>query len=102
MAMGMARFALCLLTMTLLAAGGLAQPPGPAPADLGLKVTAVPEALYAHVPALEHGHGLLVETIKPGSRAAELGLKPYDIVLAVGTAPVKSGDELQRKLRSLP
>src|SRR5262249_23687261 len=71
-------------------------------AALGLKCSGVPELLYAHLPNLERGQGLVVEIIKPGSRAAELGLKVHDIVLAVGTAPVKSGDELQSKLTTLP
>src|SRR5262245_45467861 len=83
------------------AVGLLAQQPVPARDELGLKLVAVPEALYAHLPALEHGQGLLVETLRPGSRAAELGLKSHDIVLAVGTALVKSADELGRKVRAL-
>jgi membrane-associated protease RseP (regulator of RpoE activity) len=94
------------LALGLLASAGLfAQQPapgGPPHDDLGLKLVAVPAALYAHVPALEHGQGLLVETLKPGSRAAELGLKPYDIVLAVGTTPVKSADAFAGKVRALP
>jgi len=71
-------------------------------AALGLKCATVPESLYAHLPTLQPGQGLLVETIKPNSRAAELGLKPFDIVLAVGTTPVKTSDELRGKLVALP
>ena len=100
-----ARIGLLLLALTALPRIGLAQQTGtPARNDavLGLKLTAVPDALYAHLPTLEHGQGMLVDTIKTGSRAAELGLKPFDIVVAVGNSPVKSGDELQGKLAALP
>jgi len=96
------RLFLILALAVIPTAGLLAQQPAPARDELGLKLVAVPEALYAHLPALEHGQGLLVETLKPGSRAAEFGLKPHDIVLAVGTTPVKSADELGRKVRGLP
>jgi hypothetical protein len=100
-----ARFALSLIALLAVPTAGLiAQQPGP-PRDetgLGLKVTAVPDALYSHLPALEQGKGLLVQTIRPGSPAAELGLKQYDIVLAIGTTPVKSGAELRSRLATLP
>jgi C-terminal processing protease CtpA/Prc len=101
--MRLAHIVLLLSTIAILpTAGLLAQQPVPTRDELGLKLVAVPDALYAHLPALEHGQGLLVETLKPGSRAAELGLKPHDIVLAVGTSPVKSAAELGRKVRALP
>jgi C-terminal processing protease CtpA/Prc len=99
------RFALSLIVfLGGPAAGLIAQQPGPPPdaAGLGLKVTAVPEALYAHLPALEQGKGVLVRAIDPGSRAATLGLKTYDIVLAVGTTPVHNGQDLRARLVSLP
>ncbi len=96
-----AQIALLLLAVCAPPAVVLAQQSA-SPEELGLKLTAVPDALYAHLPALERGHGVLVETVKPGSRAAELGLKPYDIVLAVGTVPVKSGEALPGKLSALP
>lgn len=100
--MRLAHLVLFVLALTIIpAAGLLAQQPGPASDGLGLKLVPVPEALYAHLPALEHGHGLLVESLKTGSRAAEVGLKPYDIVLAVGTASVKSTRDLQQKLHAL-
>ncbi len=94
-----------LLAWPVLPAGRLlAQPVPAAPrgdAALGLRVAPVPEALYAHVPDLPSGQGLLVEAIQPGSRAADLGLKRFDILLSVGTAPVKSGVELQDRLGTL-
>src|SRR5437763_17054202 len=89
--------ALLALTSILLLAGGLRAQQGP----LGIKLVPVPDALYAHLPNLEHGQGLLVETIKPGSRAAEIGLKPYDVLVAVGTTPVKSGELIESKLTTL-
>lgn len=100
--MRFAHVVVLLLTITILpTAGLLGQQPGPMRDDLGLKLVTVPEALYAHLPALERGKGLLVETVKPGSRAAELGLKRHDVVLAVGTLPVKSADDLGIKMRAL-
>jgi hypothetical protein len=94
---------LALLFLLLPTASLYAQQPEP-PRDeaaLGLKCGSVPEALYAHLPTLERGQGLLVETVKPKSPAAELGLKQYDIVLAVGTTPVKSSSELHGKLSAV-
>jgi PDZ domain len=69
---------------------------------LGAQFCTVPDAVYAHVPALQRGQGLLVESIKAGSRAEEIGLKPYDVVLTVGTTPLKNGEEFKAKLSSLP
>jgi hypothetical protein len=88
------------------AAALFAQQPGVAKkgddGPLGARLTAVPDVLYAHLPELQRGQGLLVESVKSGSRAAEIGLKPHDIVVMVGTMPVKSGEELQSKLGALP
>jgi membrane-associated protease RseP (regulator of RpoE activity) len=100
-----ARFALLLLVWSAFPGLGFTQQTG-APAFKegavpGLKLAAVPDALYAHLPTLDRGQGLLVDGIKPGSRAAELGLKPFDVIVAVGSSPVKSGDGLQKKLASL-
>jgi len=81
-----------------------AQPPTPPPHEtaLGVKLSPVPESLYAHLPSLERGQGLVVESIKPSSRAAEIGLKLHDVVLTIGTTPIKNGEELNRKLTGLP
>jgi len=105
--MCLARF-LCLglIACTLPAASLFAQQPGVAKkaddTNLGCRLTSVPDVLYAHIPELQRGQGLLVESVKPGSRAAEIGLKPHDIVMMVGTMPVKNGEELQGKLGTLP
>jgi C-terminal processing protease CtpA/Prc len=96
---------LCLVASSLFAGSLFAQQPASANKEdnaLGARLTAIPEVLYAHIPELPRGQGLLVESIKSGSRAAEIGLKAHDIVLAVGTAPVKSGADLQTKLGALP
>ena len=93
--------ALFLLPAALLRAQGSAAAPAREEASLGLKLAVVPEVLYTHIPELKRGQGVLVEAIRPGSRAAELGLEPYDIVLAVGTAPVTCSEELPGKLRGL-
>jgi hypothetical protein len=101
-----ARLAGLLLLVTAMPGAGLfAQPAPPAPkeeAALGFKLGAVPDVLYSHLPILEPGQGLIVESIKPGSRAAELGLKTYDIVLAVGATPVRNSPDLCGRVLTLP
>jgi hypothetical protein len=94
-----------LFVCTLSVVSLFAQQPGVAKkADenaLGCRLTSIPDVLYAHIPELQRGQGLLVESVKAGSRAAEIGLKPHDIVVMVGTMPVKNGEELQGKLGTL-
>jgi hypothetical protein len=96
----------CLIPVAaaILAPHASAQPANPPPHEtaLGVKLTPVPDSLYAHLPSLERGQGLLVESIKPSSRAAEIGLKVHDVVLTIGTTPIKNGEELNRKLTGLP
>ncbi len=104
--MRLALVGLLLLAWIALPGIGIAQQTGAPPARddtvAGLKLVAVPDALYAHLPSLERGEGALVEAVKPGSRAAELGLKPFDVVVAVGSSAVKNAAELQVKLATLP
>src|SRR5437879_1866212 len=58
----------------------------------GVKVGKVPEALYAQVPGLPAGKGVLVLQVAPGSFAAQAGLKQYDVVLALGDKTIRSVD----------
>lgn len=86
----------------LLAAGILhAQTPAPM-MDLGLKVQPVPSVLADHLPKLlEAGRGLLVAEVRPGSRAAQIGLRRHDVILSVGAAPVATAQPLLDRLISL-
>src|SRR5437762_1878010 len=76
--MRLTRFLVLLFAFAALSASGLlAQQPLQAKRDdtaLGAKLASVPDLLYAHISELKPGQGLLVESIKPGSRAAEIGL----------------------------
>ncbi len=54
----------------------------------GLKVAKVPDVLYAQVPALPAGKGLLVLEVVPGSSADKAGLRRHDILLSLGKKPL--------------
>ena len=104
--MTVVRSGLVLLAFCALSGGGLfAQQPALVPprdeSILGARFATVPDHLYAHIPSLKRGDGLLVQAIRPGSQAAQIGLKRFDIVVAVGAIPVKNTDELQSKLGTL-
>lgn len=91
-----------LVLAVLLAAGVLsAQTTAPAP-DLGLKVQPIPQVLVDHLAhLLPPGRGLLVETVRPGSRAAQIGLRRHDVILSVGAVPVAEARPLFDRLLSL-
>jgi hypothetical protein len=78
-----------------LPAVGMAEPPssGTAQAQLdGVKVGKVPPAVYAQLPKLPEGKGILLLEVAPGSFAAQAGLKQYDVLLTLGHKALKSSD----------
>jgi len=50
----------------------------------------------------DRSDGVLVESVDPGSPAAQAGVHPGDIVAELGGSPVKDADELQARLRGYP
>ncbi len=56
----------------------------------GLILNKVPESLYAHVPNLPAGQGLLVEKVQPDSAAGKAGVKRHDILLSLAGVQLKN------------
>jgi hypothetical protein len=74
----------------------------PVPQLLGASFTAVPEVLYAQVPALPKGKGLLIEAIAKDSVAAKIGLHRFDVVVSYGNASVQDVKQLAGLLWATP
>ena len=67
---------------------------------VGLETRPVDDALRAHLPALPSGVGLLVEAPTPEGPAARAGVKPNDILLAAGGAPLPDVDALRAAIKA--
>src|SRR5947209_6972352 len=61
----------------------------------GAKLGKVPEAVYAQVPSLPAGKGVLVLEVTPGSAAAKAGLKQYDVLLSLDENALPADSELR-------
>ncbi len=59
----------------------------------GLRLTNVPEVVYAQVPHLPKGQGLLVRQVKSDSPAGRAGLKLHDILLLCNGKKINDGDQ---------
>jgi hypothetical protein len=99
----MARWS-CILSVFLLSACTLtgAADPGTPPVEeqgpsLGVKVSPVPEVLYAHLPKLRGG--VVVTEVLPRSPAAEVGLRRHDILLTYDGKKIEDCAHLARLLR---
>jgi hypothetical protein len=90
----MSRFPL-LLTFFLFVPCTLAQSPNSA-AIPGLKLGKVPDVLYAQVPNIPSGKGLLVLKVESDSLAAQLGLAQYDILLSLSGNSLNDADQFYR------
>lgn len=73
-----------------------AKPEGPV---LGILARPVGEELRAFL-GLTEGRGLLVESVTPGSLAARLGIKPHDVVLAIGETSIRGAADVPVALRA--
>jgi hypothetical protein len=72
---------------------------GPA-SPLGLNLGKVPEVLYAQVPAIQRGSGVVIERVSPGSAAARAGLLRHDILLSLDGALIDSPSRFLELLKS--
>ena len=59
----------------------------------GLRLTIVPEVVYAQVPRLPKGQGLLVKQVKADSPAERAGLKLHDILLLYNGKKISDGEQ---------
>ena len=69
---------------------------GSAPAIPGLKLGKVPDVLYAQVPGIPSGKGLLVLKVEPDSPAAKVGLTQYDILLSLSGNSLTDAEQFYR------
>ncbi|MBI3409445.1 MAG: PDZ domain-containing protein [Planctomycetes bacterium] len=67
-------------------------------ASLGLKLAPVPEALYAQMPELPNGKGILIDKIDSEHAAFRGGLRRHDIVTRAAGKPVQDSTELLHNL----
>jgi len=75
----------------------------PAPPELlGATLTPVPDSLYAHVPGLPKGKGLLIDTVGKDSVAEKIGLRRHDIIVNYGNKSVQDVKQLANLLWSTP
>ena len=64
----------------------------------GLQVGSVPEALYAHLPQLKSGEGLVVEQVTAKSPAAQLSFARHDILLSYDGQALRDVDQFNRSI----
>jgi hypothetical protein len=96
----MARFFLppAILLAALLARAGAqtltAVPPTASEglASLGLRLGRLPDLLYAQLPQLKRGAGVVVEHVQSESAAAQAGLRRHDILLSYGGKAIRGID----------
>jgi serine protease Do len=67
---------------------------------IGVPVQAPDETLRAQLPDVPAGLGLVASEIQPDSPAAKAGLKPFDILLEFGGAPLKDTETLVARIQA--
>src|SRR5213083_1982997 len=77
-----------------------ADPPGSSKTSpiAGVCLEKVPEPLYAQVPVLRGGQGLLVEKVLPNTVMARAGIQRYDVIVSYGGVLLKDSDHFARLL----
>src|SRR5712691_11572825 len=68
---------------------------------LCLVVEKVPEALYAHLPSLRSGQGILVTQVLAGFPGAEAGIQRHDILVSLSGTPIQDIEHFSRLLTAL-
>ena len=89
-------------SMSLIAADPAPAPPAKevrASGFLGLQLEEVDEALTYHL-ELKNDLGVLVAAVAPGSAAAAMGLKPFDVIVAAEGEPVYTPRAFSNLIRS--
>ncbi|MFQ5954046.1 MAG: DegQ family serine endoprotease [Kiloniellales bacterium] len=82
-----------------------AEPGLPMPSDesrletVGLRLAAVTPEMRRRFAIEGKLSGVVVTSVKPGSPAAKRGLRPGDVIVAVGQEPVETPDQVVRKVR---
>jgi serine protease Do len=71
----------------------------PRHAELGLALAPLSPDLRDQLDLPEGANGALVQRVRPGSPAEAAGLQPGDLIVGVGTQPVKSPAEAARAMR---
>lgn len=69
--------------------------PAPGDAPLGVAVAALNPEIRQRIGAPEDLAGLYVDSVTPGSVAAEAGLRPGDVIIAAGGEPVTEVEQLR-------
>ena len=71
------------------------------PAWVGINAVDLTAALARRL-GWERGQGAVVESVDPGSPAAQAGVQPGDVVAELGGSEVQDADEFQARLRGYP
>jgi Do/DeqQ family serine protease len=71
------------------------EPAAPDQASLGVSVTPLTAEMASRLGVPKDAHGLVVEEVKPESRAADAGIQPGDVIEQVNRHPVQSVAELR-------
>jgi hypothetical protein len=89
--------ALVLMTLADSPAGlRVSSPPQSKEALPGIQLMAVPDILYAQVPQLPPGHGLVVEHVANTAPPNLAVLKRHDVLVSYDGKPLSAVDQLQR------
>jgi membrane-associated protease RseP (regulator of RpoE activity) len=67
---------------------------------LGVLISPVPEAVYAQLPELPRGQGVMVNHVLPDSPAAQVGLRRYDLLLEYDGEKITDGEQFARLIRA--
>lgn len=78
----------------------MGQTQAPPPRSLGVWIEPLAPAVAQYL-ELDEGVGMIVREVKPESAADRAGIKPKDVIVAVGDSPVTSGEMVAEHIRGL-